>query len=347
MCDAAIIPPRGIAHNARRRAPIAWGGELGYTRAEESRPGGRMAKVRAVLLGVLSLNLVVALAKMGYGAFTGSISMQADGFHSLFDGTSNVIGLVGIWLASRPADPSHPYGHGKFETYASAAIGGMLMFAAYSVGSEAWQRLVSGPDIPPRVDAGSFAVMLGTLSVNVGVTLYERHVGNRLGSAILIADASHTGSDVLVSLGVIGGLAAVSLGYPAADPLIALAVAGAIVVTAIRVLGEASATLSDTARLDPIRVCDSVLDVPGVLGCHSVRTRGSESDVYVDLHIQVDRGASVEAGHAIAERVERAVCKAFPEVRDVIVHLEPLDAYQASKTASEARQGLTTEVDPR
>ena len=86
---------------------------------------------------ILFLNFGVAFAKLFWGIAIGSAAMQADGFHSLFDGTSNIVGLVGMGFASRPADEDHPYGHSKYETYASAIIGAMLLFAAYRIGSEA------------------------------------------------------------------------------------------------------------------------------------------------------------------------------------------------------------------
>ncbi|MDZ4063859.1 MAG: cation diffusion facilitator family transporter, partial [Coriobacteriia bacterium] len=179
---------------------------MGYRRDEGADAGAspRTRRIRRILWAILALNLAVAVAKMTWGYVTGSVAMQADGFHSLFDGASNVVGLVGMYIAGRPADREHPYGHGKFETYASAAIGAMLALAAYRVGSSAIQALLDGSPTP-RVDAVSFAIMIGTLAVNVGVTTYERRVGRKLGSAILVADASHTGSDVLVSLGVITG----------------------------------------------------------------------------------------------------------------------------------------------
>ena len=82
-----------------------------------------------------------------------------------------------------------------------------------------------------------------------------------------------------------------------------------------------------------------VLGIDGVLGCHDVRTRGTDSDVYVDLHVQVDPGVTVAKGHAIAEQVEKAVAEGFEEVRDVIAHLEPYDAYQQGKTAEQERDG--------
>jgi cation diffusion facilitator family transporter len=292
-----------------------------------------------VLWAVLALNATVALAKLIWGYASGSVAMQADGFHSLFDCSSNVIGLVGIRFAARPADREHPYGHYKFESYASAAIGAMLALAAGRIGSAAIGDLVHGGTVP-EVTVTSFAVMAATLFVNLGTTLYERRVGARLGSEILLADASHTASDILVSLGVIAGLAVVRFGYPAADPIIALAVAGAIALAAWRVFRQAGETLSDVVRIPPADVCAAAREVPGVLGCHHVRTRGSRSEVYMDLHVQVDPQMSVDRGHEVAELVERALCDRFPQIIDVIAHLEPFDEYQAAKTAEEMDAGL-------
>jgi cation diffusion facilitator family transporter len=265
--------------------------------------------------------------------------MQADGFHSLFDGASNIVGLIGIHMAARPADLDHPYGHSKYEAYASAAIGAMLVFAAYNIGSAAIGELMSGVD-PPRVDAVSFAIMIGTIAVNVTVTLWERRVGRRINSEILLADASHTASDIWVSLGVIASLIAVRLGYPAADPLIALVVAGVIAYTAWQIFTQAGATLSDSSRIpsaDIARVCDGV---DGVMGCHHIRTRGLEAEVYVDLHVQVNPGLSVEEGHEIAETVEDRLCDEFTHVADVMVHIEPHDDKQSRKTEAEREAGL-------
>ena len=311
---------------------------MGYS--QQRAAGGERAKaVRRVLWWVLALNLLVAGGKLAYGWYIESVSITADGFHSLFDSTSNIIGLLGISMASRPADKDHPYGHAKFESFASAAIGALLLFAAWRVGSQSVDRLMN-PGEGPAVDSVTFVVMITTLVINVAVTTLERRAGRRLGSEILLADASHTASDVLVTIGVIGGLVAVYLGFPLADPLLGLVVAVFIVIAAVRVLGSAGATLSDSARVDPTEVCRVACSVPGVLGCHDVRTRGTASEVYVDLHIQVDASASVEDGHALAERVEKLVCDSITSVVDVIAHLEPLDAYQQGKTAEQAKHGL-------
>lgn len=313
---------------------------MGYRRPASEQSGGeRIRSVKRVLWVILVLNLAVALAKIIWGTLTHSSAMQADGFHSIFDGASNVIGLVGMSLAGRPADDDHPYGHGKYETYASSIIGLMLLLVAYRIGSSAVASL-SGSVQKPTVDAISFIVMIGTLGVNVVVTTWERLAGRSLRSAILVADASHTGSDVFVSIGVIISLVLVKMGFAIADPIVALFVAVAIVYTAWGVFKHASATLSDSARIPVAEVCEAALRVPGVWGCHSIRTRGSEAEVYVDLHIQVDPESSVAEGHKVAENVEREVARTFANVVDVIAHLEPYDEYQQAKTAEETRAGL-------
>ena len=311
---------------------------MGYMRPRQG-AADRIRAVRRVLWWVLILNLAVASTKLVYGVLIDSISVTADGFHSLLDGTSNIIALLGLGLAARPADRDHPYGHTKYETFASAAIGALLLFAAWEVGSAAFARF-QDPGSGPAVDAVSFVVMTVTLGVNLAVTIVERRAARRLGSEILAADASHTASDVMVTLGVIGGLAAVRLGYPIADPVLGMVVAVFIVIAAFRVLGDAGSTLADTVRIEAPTVNAVVLGVDGVRGCHDVRSRGTGTDVYVDLHVQVDSGVTVGEGHEIAERVERAVYDAFDEVTDVIAHLEPLDSYQRDKTASQEERGL-------
>ena len=261
----------------------------------------RMRSIRRVLWVILVLNLAVAAAKYVYGLMSGSASMQADGIHSVFDSAGNVVGLVGIALAARPADDSHPYGHAKFETYASLVIGVLLLLAAFEVGSSAVGKLVSGV-YTAEVTPVSFIVMVGTLAVNIGVTTYERRCAKRLKSEVLAADANHTLSDALVSIGVIVGLAAVALGFPMADPIMALVVTVAILATAYDVFKHALATLSDHARIPDKDVRVVAMGVPGVQDAHHIRTRGTEGEVYADLHVLVAPGGggprAVRAGGA-------------------------------------------------
>ncbi len=287
----------------------------------------RNRQVRTVLWVVLALNLAVALAKLVYGIISHSAAMEADGFHSLFDGASNVIGLVGMWFAARPADEEHPYGHAKFETFAAATIGVMLAFAGYTVGKGAIDSLF-GRGLPTEVTTASFVIMLGTLAVNLFVTTWERRAGKRLGSEILVADASHTLSDVMVSSGVIVSLILVKMGVEAADGVVALLVAVVIFHTAWGIFRGVLHTLGDAARLPADEVAAVAATVPGVVSCHGVRTRGPVSQVYVDLHVQVDPGTTVDRGHAIAHAVEAALRREYGQITDVVVHLEPAGARQ-------------------
>ena len=287
----------------------------------------RFRSVRRVLWIVLLLNLVVAAAKFCYGLITGSASMQADGIHSVFDSAGNVVGLIGIALAACPADIDHPYGHAKFETYASLIIGVFLLIAAAEVGISAVHKLVT-QDYTAQVTVFSFVVMIATLAINVYVTCYERKQGHALKSEILLADASHTLSDALVSLGVIVGLALVAAGFPIADPIMALVVMVAILVTAIDVFKRGLSTLSDHARIPEQEVLSVVLCVDGVSDAHKIRTRGTENEVYVDLHVLVDPTMTVLRAHAVADDVEQALKQKFESVQDVIVHIEPADGHE-------------------
>ena len=282
----------------------------------------RYRSIRSVLWAVLALNLTVALAKLVYGIMIHTAAMEDDGFHSLFDGASTVIGLVGMWFAARPADADHPYGHGKYETFAAALIGILLIFAGYTVGRGAVDGL-SGRGLPTEVTTISFVIMLSTLAVNILVTTWERRAGRRLGSEVLVADASHTLSDVLVSIGVIISLVLVRLGWEQADGIVALIVAAVILRTAWGILRGVLHTLGDAARLPADAVAAVASGVEDVVGCHGVRTRGPESQVYVDLHVQVAPGTTVERGHAIGHGVEDALRRAYGQITDVVVHVEP------------------------
>lgn len=282
----------------------------------------RTKRIERILWIVLVLNLAVAVAKFSYGLASNSASMQADGIHSLFDTMGNVVGLVGIMLAARPADEGHPYGHAKFETYGSLIIGVLLLFAAFEVGTGAVERLSTG-DYTARVDVGSFAVMVGTLVVNIGVSMCERRAGKRLGSEILRADAAHTFSDALVSIGVIAGLVLIVCGFPMADPIMALVVTMFILASAVSVFRRAFRTLSDHARLSAAELTRMAEGVEGAVHVHRVRTRGTESEVYVDLHVLVDPQMSVAKAHSIGDEIEAAIKEEHPEVQEVLVHIEP------------------------
>jgi len=279
--------------------------------------------VRRILIIIFILNILTALAKGIYGLYTDTLSMSADGLHSLFDSTANIIGLVGISLAARPPDRDHPYGHAKYESFAAIGIAILLFASCFQLMLAAVDRLQSRA--VPDVTQISFAIMASTLIINIGVSSYEYILGRRLKSSILVADSMHTRSDIYASLGVILGLFAVRMGYPLADPLIALFICLLIVHTGLEILKESSTALLDRAAVDEQVIVDLARSVEGVCNCHAVRTRGMAEEIYVDLHIGVDASLSMDKAHEVGEDVERAIKSRIPEVRDVVVHLEPRD----------------------
>ena len=276
-----------------------------------------------ILWVILALNWAVAAAKLGYGLLTGSVSMQADGIHSSFDGMSNIIGLIGLWVAAHPPDARYPYGHKKYETFAAAGIGlllfGTCLYILYSSYLH-WRDAVA-----PEVTPISFVIMLSTIGINAGVTWWERRRGEVLKSEILVADSLHTASDILSSLAVLVGLAAVQAGYPILDPIAGVVIAGFIGHTGVLVLREASQSLADKARIDPGAIREIALTVKGVDCCNDIRTRGLARHIFMDFTIHVDPAMTTARAHVVAHEVEETLKREFPDVAEVVVHVAPED----------------------
>ena len=284
-------------------------------------PAARYSEVSRVLILVLGLNVLVAVAKLIFGYATGAVSILSDGFHSLTDSASNVVALVGIRVARQPPDENHPYGHRKFETLASAAIFFFLLLVLVEVLRTAIGRFQSGG--APEISTASFVLMGVTLVINIGVVAYESAAARRLKSELLMADSLHTRSDVLTSLSVIAALTGVRLGYPIFDPLAALLVAGFIGWSGWLIAREASRVLSDATVLSESDVEKVVMSVRGVVGCHHIRTRGSADHAFLDLHVWAPRDMPLEAAHALSHEVKDLLLQRYPQLADVIIHIEP------------------------
>ena len=281
----------------------------------------RYRAVTAVLVQVLFLNLAVAGAKLALGYVTGAVSIVSDGLHSLTDSFSNVAALVGVRVARKPPDKDHPYGHRKFETLSAAAIAAFLLVVMIEVGRAAWQRFSYGGG--PEVPGGSFAVMLATIVVNIVVATYERRAGRRLSSEVLLADSTHTRSDVATSITVILALVGTRLGYPLLDPLAALVVVGFIGHAAWEIVKSTTDVLGDRIAIPEDEVREVVMTVPRVMGCHEIRTRGSADFVFLDLHIWMAADTPLNEAHAISHQVKDRLMTRFPQIGDAIIHLEP------------------------
>ena len=295
--------------------------------------------VRRVLFIVLGLNLTVAAVKLALSATTGALSLLADGIHALLDASSNVVGIVGIAVAARPADAGHPYGHRRFETLAALCIGILILSGMAGIIQGLWDG-IAGRRAQPEVTTLSAGLLALTILANFAISRYETRKGAELRSGVLQADAGHTLSDTFGALAVLVSFGATWLGFRAADMVAAVLVALLIARTAWSVLRENLGVLADRVRLDPLAVRDVAMGVADVRGAHKIRSRGSADHVYVDLHIHVDPSMSVERAHRVTHEVAGAVRAAFPEVADVLIHTEPADGREhdvASIAPSDSR----------
>jgi cation diffusion facilitator family transporter len=277
--------------------------------------------VRRVLWVTLALNVAVSAGKVVVGHLSGSLAMVADGYHSLVDGSNNVLGLIVSAFAFRPPDAAHPYGHRKFETAATLVIGAALTALAWELLAGALGRATK-PELP-AIGLLNWLVMAATIAVNLGVSWYEAREGRRLRSAFLVADATHTRADLYVSLGVVLSFVAAKLGAVWADPFVAVAIAGIIAWQAGQILVSAFNVLTDRAPIRSAALEPLAASVPGVLKVHDLRTRGRRDAVFVDLTVHLDGRVTLHEAHEVADRIEAALQAAHPEIVDVVVHLEP------------------------
>ncbi|RJO65112.1 MAG: cation transporter [Candidatus Omnitrophota bacterium] len=290
-------------------------------------PRSRTAQTKDILIGILFLNWLVALLKIIFGVSSRCASMAADGFHSLSDGASNVIGLVGIHLAAKPKDIDHPYGHKKFETFFSLGIALLLCIVAFNLFKEGLARF-SNP-VSPQVNTMSFLVMIFTMAINIGVMRYEHKKGRLLQSDLLVADSLHTRADIFVSCSVIITLVFIGFGYPLLDAVATILISFFIAFSAFEIAKNSSEILCDkVAIVDTKKVVDLVLTIPGVMTCHKIRTRGRQDDIYIDLHVQVRPDMHVGEAHEVSYKIEEAIKQGIAGVTDVVVHIEPKEELQ-------------------
>jgi cation diffusion facilitator family transporter len=292
-------------------------------------------EVRRVLIITLLLNVFVMGLKALVGHWTGSLSLLADALHSVTDSANNVLGLVAIKFSSPLPDREHPYGHNKFEAVGALGIAAFLGIACFEIVQGAVERILKGGE-PVRISPPELWLLLIVLGVNIFVAFYERNVGKRVGSSILIADATHTMSDVWVTISVIGGLIGVWLGYQLLDVLLAFPVALLVFWSGWSVLTENLPWLVDQMAIAPETIHAIAVAVPGVLNCHDIASRGVIGrQVFIEMHLIVD-APDVDTAHNITEEVEKQLEQRFHPVR-ILIHVEP-PAYQSERITFESEQ---------
>lgn len=274
--------------------------------------------VRKVLLIEGGVNALITLSKMTVGVMTGSAAVVADGVHSLTDLANNLFAWLAVKVAESPADSSHPYGHQKFEQLAVFTLASLLTIVAFEVIVNAVKRFGQ----PVEQSMLGLLILIFSLLVNIGLTLWEGRWAKRLNSEILRADATHTFSDVLTSAVVIIGWQLAARGYYWVDTVFALIVSSIIFYLAFKLFQKAIPVLVDQSRFPPEQLKAAVNNIPAVITVGNIRSRDTGKGQVADISVTVSGNLSTVESHHIADQIERVLADTF-DIQDVVVHIEP------------------------
>lgn len=277
-------------------------------------------ETKKILAFVLLLNFIVLTIKIYAGITTGSLSILGDAAHSASDTLNNVVGLVVLKYASEPPDKEHPYGHGKFETLAAFAIVVFLAIACVEILQSSIGRLLHPVELP-LFKTEVVGLLLITLAANIIIWLYERKKGKELNSDLLVADSSHTASDVLITLSVLGSQFFIAQKMYWVDPLVAILIAIFIAKAASEIISSTAPILVDKAWLDEKQVFDSVMSIKDVTDCYEIYSRMSPQSAYIECSIKVVP-KDLYGAHQIADMVEDKLKNDFGQCK-VMIHVEP------------------------
>lgn len=283
----------------------------------------KIRSVQRTLAVILVANLAVVAAKILIAARTGALSVLGATVESALDATNNVIAMALVGVAARGPDDDHPYGHDKFETLGALVIVGFLSISCFELVRSALTQLVERRE-PAVATAAELALLGATAFVNVFVVWYERRRGRELASALLLADAAHTGGDILVTVLAFASLLLARAGFAAADPWLTLVVAAVIGFSGYQILRATVPILVDQRAVDAAEIRRVVAAIPGIHGVPNVRSRTSASGtLFAEVTITCDGALTVAAAHELADAAERAIRDALGEA-DVTVHVEPV-----------------------
>ena len=287
-------------------------------------PHRRQRSIHAAALGLFT-NSLLACVKLAAGILGNSYALIADAIESFADIISSIIVWRGVVIAARPADADHPYGHGRAETLAAAAVSLMLVGAAGLILIQASREIFS-PHYAPK--PFTLYVLIGVVFIKETLYRFVRRVGSEIESAVVDADAWHHRSDALTSAAAALGIG-ISLiggeGYRAADAIAAVFASFIIGWNGYRLLRPAVSELMDKmpdpVLLDQARV--AALTVPGVKDVEKCRARKMGYGYLLDMHVEVDGDLTVHAAHVLAHQVKAAIRTQLPRVNDVTIHIEP------------------------
>ena len=281
----------------------------------------------------IAANVILSVIKLAAGIFARSGAMVSDAIHSASDVVSTVIVMIGVKASEKASDREHPYGHERMECVAAIILSAILMGTGLLVGWGGVREIASAHTaaLPVPGTAALFAAeilrALGgpAIAVKEGMFWYTRHYARKLDSEALMADAWHHRSDALSSIGAFAGIAGARLGFPVLDPLSSVVICVFIAKAAIDIFRDAVDKMvdhsCDEATERAIRGC--VMGHDGVEAIDLLRTREFGNRIYIELEISVDGRMPLTDAHAIAEQVHNDVEAAFPQVKHIMIHINP------------------------
>ena len=276
----------------------------------------------------IAANIFLCVIKVSFGFFASSLSLVADGIHSLSDMITDIIVLVGIRLGSKEPDEAHPYGHGKIETFSTLTVGLVLLAAgAFMIYNASMSIINLQLCLQSQTAIGDVVVWIALVSVILKEILYwkTQKVAIQVASPVLYANAWHHRSDAISSVMVIIGFIVYKLGYLYADQIAAIAVAILIMVVAAKIIhncfDEFFEHAADPAIVEQIE--NIIRSEQQIRNWHKLRTRNIGRQIFIDVHILVDPDLSITEAHKISELLEQAIHDSIHRPVNIIVHVEP------------------------
>ena len=276
-------------------------------------------KVLKILILEGLSNVIVLIAKTTVGIYTGSSAILSDALHSLTDLFNNLFAFIALRVSSSPPDPNHPYGHRKFETLAVFVLATLLSVIAIEIIIRAFER-IGNPILHSR---WGLIVMFVVLVINIAISSWENYWAKRLNSDLLNADARHTFSDVLVTVGVIVGWQLAARGYPMLDFIFAVFVSGLVFYLAYQLFRKSIPILVDEAAVDQSKVAETIEQLDDVVKIERLRSRTIGQETFADIVVTVRANMSTEDSHKVADLIEEELLEKFG-IDDVVVHVEPM-----------------------
>ena len=275
----------------------------------------------------IAVNLLLAAGKLLAGLIARSGAMVSDAVHSASDIFSTVVVIIGVKLSGKAADREHPYGHERLECVAAILLAVILLITGIFIAQEGVRRILDARDEALPVP-GALALVAAVVSILTKEAMfwYTRRYARKLGSSALMADAWHHRSDALSSVGALAGIAGARMGYPIADTAASLLICVFIAKASYDIFKDAVDKMVDRScsRETEQAIHDCAAAIPGVVKVDLLHTRVFGSRIYVDIEIRADGKLTLEEGHEIARQVHVAVEERFPDVKHIMVHVNPM-----------------------